>query len=41
MSTTLPLAVAKQEKDAEKYFTKNNETNHLTIIKQVQQLRKQ
>ena len=39
ISSSLPSMVAKQEKDATKYFTDNSETNHLEIITGIQKLR--
>jgi len=40
-TSVLPWAVAKQESEALKYFNTNNEVNHLQVITQVQELRKQ
>ncbi len=39
ITSVLPWAVKKQEKDATDYFTKSNETNHLQVISEVQKLR--
>ncbi len=39
--SNLPLAVAKQEKDAIKYFKINDEPENLKVVKHIQQLRKE
>jgi len=41
LSSVLPNAVQKQEKEAMDYFAANNETNHMDVITQVQKRRKQ
>ena len=38
-TSVLPWAVSKQEADATKYFTDNNEAKHLQVITQIQELR--
>jgi len=40
-ASVIPWSVIKQEKDATKYFTDNSEANHLQVISEVQELRKQ